>query len=136
MIEKELSAYPCQDYLMKLGSTIEVTTDDHKQLVHWCFSIINICSFQRETVAVAMNLLDRFLSIPLPFATECLRDRRKFQLLALCLSCSYIAIKTNEIMVFSSTRLSYMLQGGYSVKEIEYTENIILCGLRWQINGP
>jgi hypothetical protein len=92
MIEKESTVYHCQDYLSI--SSCEVTADDCRKLVNWCFSIVNICMFQRETVAIAMNLLDRYLSIPSEFGSECIQDRREFQLLAL--SCLYIAIKTNE----------------------------------------
>jgi hypothetical protein len=134
MIQKESSAYQCQDYLVSSVTAIEVTADDRKQLVDWCFSIVDICSFQRETVATAMNLLDRYLSIPSAFAVECLQDRREFQLLAL--SCLYIAIKTNERIAFSSQMLSDVSHGGYSVQEIEYTEKMILCSLQWRVNGP
>jgi hypothetical protein len=49
MIEKELSSYRFQDYL--LSSSFKVTADDRKKLVDWCFSIVDICSFHRETVA-------------------------------------------------------------------------------------
>ena len=49
IIEKELSSYCFQDYL--LSSSCKVTADDSKKLVDWCFSIVDICSFQRETVA-------------------------------------------------------------------------------------
>ena len=132
MIAKESSVYHCKDYLS--SSSFEVTADDRKKLVDWCFCAVDVCSFQPETVVIAINLLDRYLSIPSKFGSECLQDRREFQLLAL--SCLYIAIKTNERIAFSSQMVSELSHGGYTVEEIEHTEKIILCGLSWRVNGP
>jgi hypothetical protein len=132
MIAKESSVYHCKDYLS--SSSFEVTADDRKKLVDWCFCAVDVCSFQPETVVIAINLLDRYLSIPSEFGSECLQDRREFQLLAL--SCLYIAIKTNERIAFSSQMVSELSHGGYTVEEIEHTEKIILCGLSWRVNGP
>ena len=132
MIEKEKSAYCCHDYLG--GSNVEVTADDRRQLVDWCFALVDRCSFQRETVAIATNLLDRFLSVPSKFASIALQDQRELQLLAM--TSLYIAIKTNERVAFSSQLLSAASHGGYTIEEIEDTEKLILYGLGWRINGP
>jgi hypothetical protein len=131
MIEKEKSAYCCHDYIRR--SSV-VTDGDRRQLVDWCHNMVDICSFSREAVAIAMNLVDRFLSVPSAFASEALQDQREFQLLVVC--SLYIAIKVNERVAFGSDMFSHISGGGYSVEEIECMEKIILYQMSWRINGP
>ena len=132
MIDKERSTYHCHDYLC--SSNVEVTADDRQQLVDWCLAMVDTCSFQRETVAIAINLFDRFLSVPSEFASVALQDQREFQLVVL--TSLYIAIKMNERVAFSSELLSGVSRGGYTIEEIEDAEKMILHGLGWRINGP
>ncbi|KAL7533755.1 hypothetical protein ACHAXR_005435 [Thalassiosira sp. AJA248-18] len=39
-----------------------ITPDDRMKIVDWCYGIVDECKFDRETVAVAMNIVDRFMS--------------------------------------------------------------------------
>jgi hypothetical protein len=135
MIEKEQSAYRCNDYLSAFRDTAEiVTTQDRQQLVDWCFAIIDACKFQRETVSIALQLFDRFLSIPSRESILALHEKSELQLLVV--GALYIAIKINERVAFPSEFFSEISRGGYSVQEIEETEKAILVGLSWRINGP
>ena len=135
MIEKEQRAYRCNDYFAPLRGVPEAVTHvDRQQLVDWCFAIIDACKFQRETVAIAVNLFDRFLSIPSQKSITALQDKRELQLLAV--TSLYIGIKINERVAFPSTFFETISNGGYSFQEIEETERIMLRGLRWRINGP
>jgi hypothetical protein len=123
MIQKEQSAYGCNDYLPVGNNDPEVATADARRLlVDWCFAIIDACNFQRETVSIAMNMFDRFLSIQSIESIVALQNQSELQLLAV--SSLYIAIKINERVAFST------------VQEIEVVEKIILKGLSWRINGP
>ncbi|KAL3786484.1 hypothetical protein HJC23_010650 [Cyclotella cryptica] len=137
MIEQERSFYRCHDYLRVNESSDRkhnaVTYDDRTQVVDWCFSFVDTLSLQRETVAIAMGLLDRFLSIS-SAASEALDDHREFQLLAI--GALYIAIKTNERVAVHGNFFASLSRGGYSVEDIEDAEVLILTGLSWRLNGP
>lgn len=102
-------------------------------MVDWCFSFVDTLSFQRETVAIAMGLLDRFLSLP-SAASAALCDHREFQLLAI--GALYIAIKTNERVAVHGNFFASLSRGGYSVEDIEDAEMLLLTGLSWRLNGP
>lgn len=140
MIDQEQSTYRRKDYLNVLeqfkGSDhpIIVTASDRKQLVDWCFSIVDTCAFRRETVAIAVDLFDRFLSIPSNAARQALRNRSELQLLAI--AALYLAIKINERVAFHSNFFVAASCGGYTVKDIESTELSILTGLSWYLHGP
>jgi hypothetical protein len=134
MIQKEQSAYSCNDYLRAYDSSDINTAEDRQLLVDWCFAIIDACNFQRETVSIAMNMFDHFLSIQSIESIVALQNQSELQLLAV--SSLYIAIKINERVAFSSEFLANISRGGYTVQEIEVVEKIILKGLSWRINGP
>lgn len=135
MIEKEQHTYCCDDYLQPLCDVQDVVTpEDRKKLVDWCFAIVDACNFQRETVAIAMNLLDRFMSLWSEESITALQSKRELQLVAV--TSLYIGIKINERMAFSGDFFVTISRGGYSVQEIEETEKVMLRGLSWRINGP
>lgn len=136
MLQKEQHVYRCNDYLAPFRgmSQDSVTPEDRAALVDWCFAIVDACNLQRETVSIAVNLLDRFMSIPSPQSLIALQDRRQIQLLAI--TSLYIAIKINERVAFPSNMFVILSNDGYSLQEIEETEKIILCRLGWRINGP
>jgi hypothetical protein len=136
MLQKEQHVYRYKDYLAPFRgmSQDSVTPEDRTALVDWCFAIVDACNLQRETVSIAVNLLDRFMSIPSPESLIALQDRRQIQLLAI--TSLYIAIKINERVAFPSNMFVTLSNDGYSLQEIEETEKIILCRLGWRINGP
>ena len=92
MLEQECTTYSCQDYLMdardldkhhehiddhaddtdSCAAVIDdktpgcreckVSAEDRKQIVDWCYAIIDQFRFSKDTVAVAMNTVDRFIN--------------------------------------------------------------------------
>lgn len=124
-----------------------VTAEDRKKLVNWCYLFIDHCRLSRETVASAMEMVDRFLSSAnmsisnsadagavRVVCEEALIDRSIFQLLTV--TALYVAIKINERDVFSSDLFAEMSSGSYSAKEIEDMELILLNGLSWRCHAP
>ncbi|KAL7532472.1 hypothetical protein ACHAXR_009511 [Thalassiosira sp. AJA248-18] len=135
MMQKEQTIYKSCDYLHPpMQDDTMITESDRTKLVDWCYSIIDHCEFERETVAIAMEMVDRFLSKPMSITQYMLCDRNQFQLLVM--AALFIAIKTNEQVAFCSSDFAAMSHGMYSVDEIEAMELIILEGLSWRICAP
>ena len=153
MIKREQLTTSWQEggYLNPSDPTI-VTADDRKKLVNWCYLCVDHCRLSRETVASAMEMVDRFLSTASTsirnsanadadavravcmYVEEALRDQSILQLLTV--TALYVAIKINERDVLSSDLFSEMCSGSYSTKEIEDTERVLLCGLSWRCHTP
>jgi len=135
MIEKEHTIYKrkCSGYLDPLEPAI-VTADDRMAIVDWCYSVVDHCQFSREAVAVAMDMVDRYLSVPSETGDEALRDQHKFQLLSV--TALYVAIKVNEAVAMSSDILAEITHGVYTVEEIEGMELTLLSGISWRCNAP
>ena len=89
--------------------------------------------YKRETVAIAMALLDRFLAHS-PHAPTYLSDRKSFQLLSM--ATLYVAVKTTERVAIGSEFLAQMSRGAYTKDEIEGAEMELLQGLDWRVNPP
>lgn len=146
MIQKEQTCYKLRhhylddppSFLPGDDKTMMVTETDRTKIVEWLYSVTDQCHLDRETVEIAMDMVDRFLSSK-SMSTSCvtkhfLHDRGQFQLLTL--SAFYIAIKLNESIAFGSNMFSEMSHGVYTVDEIEATEIILLHGLSWRVNAP
>lgn len=133
MIEKERTVYKCSGYLDPREPTI-LTADDRMAIVDWCYGVVDHCQFSREVVAVAMDMVDRYLSIPSKVGDEALRDQNKFQLLSI--TALYVAIKVNEPVAMSSDLFAEICHGSYTVDEIEDMERTLLTGLSWRCNAP
>mmetsp|Transcript_10511 Transcript_10511/g.20984 ORF Transcript_10511/g.20984 Transcript_10511/m.20984 type:complete len:299 (-) Transcript_10511:304-1200(-) len=143
MIMREHTNASCSYYEGYLNSSDPnlITADDRTALVDWCYSVVDHCQFSRETVASAMEMVDRFLSMPsssaddaVRVAYEALRDQSKFQLLTI--AALYISIKINEQMVISSDLFSEICSRAYTVEEIEDMERTLLRGLSWRCHVP
>jgi hypothetical protein len=132
MMQKEQAVYQCDDYLHAPATLI--TESDRLKIVDWCYGVIDHCKFDRETVAIAMDMVDRFLSKPSSAAALVRRDRKQFQLLAV--AALYIAIKTNERVSFGSDQFAALSGGIYATEDIEDMELIILEGLEWRVCAP
>ena len=103
-------------------------------MVEWCYQVTDFCKFKRETVAVSMSYLDRFLSTSRSSAIQALEFKRDYQLAAM--TCLYIAIKLFEPLAMDTGMLSSISQGCYSESEILDMEKEILTSLGWRVNGP
>jgi len=138
MLQKEQTIYMSYDYLhpppLRESDDSLITVSDRLQIVDWCYRAVDHCNIDRETVAIAMEMVDRFLSKPSHTSYNALRDRIQFQLLAL--AALNIAIKTNQSVVLGSDLLARTGQGMYSIEEIEDMEIKLLEGLSWRICAP
>ncbi|EJK46006.1 hypothetical protein THAOC_35351 [Thalassiosira oceanica] len=137
LLEKE-AVYARGDYLASFTPRDHgprVSANDRLMLVDWMYSVADQCEFKRETTAVAMELVDRFLSSCPPKASHFyLAHRENFQLLAV--AAFYVSVKTMESVAFGSDLLVLASNGTYTKEEIERTEKELLHGLGWKVNPP
>eukprot|EP00984_Skeletonema_dohrnii_P016694 scaffold7463_cov76-Skeletonema_dohrnii-CCMP3373.AAC.4 len=117
-----------------------INAADRMKLVDWCYDIVEHCRYSRETVASAMEMVDRFLSMPSNSADaarvsdEALIDPSKFQLLTV--AALYTSIKINEKVAISSDQFAEMCRHVYTAEEIEDMERTMLRGLSWRCHAP
>jgi len=117
----------------------KITPIDRRKLIDWCYAIADRCQFQRETVAVAANIVDRFMSTTRASSAssqeiEALYDRTEYQLVAL--TALYISIKINERTSFGIKDFAAASRGIYPVEDIEVMELKILHALSWRVCPP
>lgn len=152
MVEQESTTYSCLDYLNGGGNDIingrnhhhhecasnsnKITPDDRMKIVDWCYRIVDRYQLNRETVAVAMNIVDRFVCINAgsPQAQDALYHRGKYQLVAV--TALYMSIKVNECVAFGVNDFVAMSHGTYSADDIKDMEWEILQGLSWRVCPP
>ena len=155
MMEKELTYSCCENlynddcdedihYEYTVAISHKVTLDDRAKIVDWCYGVVDLCQLDRDYVAMAMNIVDRFLSNPCQLPSnrispyfshqEILHDRIMYQLLAV--SALYIVIKIHARVIFSADKLADLSQGIYSVENIEAMERTILYCLSWRLCAP
>lgn len=161
MMEKEQTIYMSRDYLnqdhhhrhpssstsssspkLVANNTIQITESDRLKLVDWCYNVVDQLEFDREIVAMTMELVDRFLSTPsnnnnnniATIRKQILQDRRQYQLLAI--SSLYLTIKTTAKVVLGSEFFSALSHNSYTIQEIEDMEYTILASLKWRIHAP
>ena len=148
MIEQELSKYySCSDYLSKNipfperlnendGSSSArqniITPDDRMKIVDWCYHIVDQCELDREVMAVAMNIADRYMCTP--EAHDILYHRGNYQLVIM--TSLYMSIKVNAHLAVGSEAFAELSNGLYSQEEIEDMECQILKGLNWRLCCP
>merc|ERR1712232_842236 len=65
-------------------------------MARWCNETADFCNYKRETVAIAINCLDRFMSTP--NGREVLLDRNLYQLAAMTALYSSVKIHEQEAM--------------------------------------
>lgn len=138
MMEKEQTVYKKRDY--HLYSIIDdtmlpkptVTESDRLQIVDWCYELVDRLQYDRENVAMAMELTDRYLSSPSDDACKARHDRYHFQLIAM--TALYTVIKTHTQLALGSDFFSAISE--YSINQIETTEMSLLRGLSWHLNAP
>ena len=138
MIQKE-QTFLCQDYLspgtLLTDETIIVTPADRTKMVEWCYDFIDKCQLDREIVAIAMNLVDRFFSNSSTITImHFLQVREHYQLLVV--TALYMSIKVHKSEVLGSDFFAAVSRGLYSVKQIEDTELMILKQLEFRLCSP
>jgi len=130
--------YKCEDYFSKFENdcpnpSTAVDETCRKLMAYWCYQVVDRCQFSRDTVAIAMNMLDRFLASP--SGHHVLKDRHVFQLT--CMTCLYTAIKVHESeALMSSKTIESLSRGKHSEKDIETMEMDVLFAIRWKCHPP
>jgi hypothetical protein len=140
MIMQE-KAYLASDYLHQSmpevspfngpqSSTVDV--DCRIKMSEWCYQVVDFCKFNRETVGIAMNFLDRYLCTPVGSAA--LNDRKVFQLASM--TCLYTAIKTVEPEAMEPKIVAGLSRGTYTEQQVTDMELSILKAIQWRMNPP
>jgi hypothetical protein len=109
-----------------------VDIDCRSKMATWCYQVIDFCKFSRETGAIAMNFLDRYMLTDQGAAAWV--DRKLFQLAAM--TCLYTAVKIHEPEAMDPKLVSTLSRGAYSTVEVEAMEVSILNALQWRVNPP
>mmetsp|Transcript_7441 Transcript_7441/g.20692 ORF Transcript_7441/g.20692 Transcript_7441/m.20692 type:complete len:462 (+) Transcript_7441:255-1640(+) len=121
------------------------------KMVDWCTQVIDYIQFSRETVAVAMSYVDRYLStiataISSPnhhrrhqhfFTAEQrapLHDRKEYQLL--CMAALHTAIKIREPLEMDTELVAELSRGTYTAADVAFMEQQLLIVLGWRVAGP
>lgn len=149
MQHQESTTYKCRDYIgddevcsfssaLRRGPQDQrdklVDRDCRVKMCEWCYQVTDFCKFRRETVAISMSYLDRFLSSSRQRARRALYDRKEYQLAAM--TTLYIAIKLFEPMAMDTGLLAAISHGCYTEEDIADMEQEILTALSWRMNGP
>ena len=142
MMKQERTTYACHDYLTAPKThqassntpKITITTSDRQRVIDWCYDIIDQCHLNRETMAVAMNLADRFMCTQTKRSNEILYHRGQYQLLIV--TALYVAVKMNEPILFSSADFAAVTHDTYTATELEAMEQTLLTTLEWRCCVP
>ena len=102
------------------------------RMTEWCFQVVDVCKYDRETVEIAISYLDRFLATPK--GADVLKDRKVFQLAAM--TCLYTAIKIHEPEAMEPQVVSRLSRGTYSAEDVEAMERMIITAIQWRMNPP
>jgi len=113
--------------LEKAGS--EIGPEQRDSTVRWLWHLNQDLEFHSETLALAVNILDRFLSL--------VKTRPKY-LRCIAITCYYLAIKTMEEDedIPTVTEIIENSECGCSGMDIIRMERIILNKLEWNLLGP
>ncbi|KAF8340688.1 cyclin-like protein [Cantharellus anzutake] len=119
----ELESMPDPDYMEKQN---EIEWTQRATLVDWLVQIHTHYHLLPETLWIAINIVDRFLS-------KRVVSLVKLQLVGI--TAMFIAAKYEEIMAPSVDEFVYVTEGGYSREEILKGERIILQTLNFHISA-
>ena len=136
MLKQEESGYAVKDYLQNLPSYTSlgepVDAQARSIIADWCVKIMGVCQYQRETAAIAVSYLDRFMASPDGYSV--LLDRSQFQLAAL--ACVYSAVKVHEQQALGPELVAKLSNGERTSREIEKMELRLLQAVQWRVHPP
>jgi len=117
--------------LSKKATTIDA--ECRRLMVAWCKQLAEHCDYNHHTVAIAMNILDRFVAEE-PQIISSNNAIHEFKLATM--ASLYTSIKTHEILAIDPRTISKLTKGVFSSAEIEEMEMRILSKLGWRVNTP
>ncbi len=100
-----------------------------EKICHWTYSVIDHFELHRETVAISIDLFDRYI------ATQGYNCDGSMALLT-SLTTLYIAIKVNEKKKIKLCTLTSLSRGQFGPRDIERMELEILQDLTWLVHPP
>ncbi|PLW08476.1 hypothetical protein PCANC_06701 [Puccinia coronata f. sp. avenae] len=103
----------------------EIQWDMRTTLIDWLLQVHMRYHMLPETLWIAVNIIDRFLSMRVVSLT-------KFQLVGV--TAMFVAAKYEEIMAPSVEEFVYMTENGYTRDDILKGEKILLNTLEWRIS--
>lgn len=116
----------CIDYI-----TPEVNATCRGLMINWCFTVVDALDLSRETVGIAVSILDRYLSSGKGKSFEAVKCTKSFQ--RSVVTTLFMAIKIHESVVLGIKFLIKICQGVYNETDIIATELIILKALEWRV---
>jgi Cyclin, N-terminal domain len=109
-----------------------VDADCRNKMTSWMYQVVDFTRMHRESVAIAMNYLDRFLNTPEGHNAK--MDRTVYQLAAM--TTLYTAVKIHEPEAMDPKLVSNLSRGAYTPQQIEAMESLILDAIQWRLNPP
>jgi len=140
--------YHVTDYLSELQSNIPTTSLDtdtapvdasYRYIMgKRCNDIADLCNYKRETVAIAMNCLDRFMATQPSYEQQEIRlDRNLYQLAAMTALYISVEIHEQECMDLEFLVFKLLSHGVHTTAEtIEAMEFEMLNAIEWRVNPP
>lgn len=136
---QEDSGYTARNFLHQDDPAVSVCTgplnvdaECRSKMVGWCFQIADYCKFQRETVEIAINYLDRFLATV--EGSKAKYDPQLYQLAAM--TSLYMAVKIHEPQAMDLKTVARLSRDAYTPEDIQAMEQSILFALQWKLNPP
>jgi hypothetical protein len=139
MKSREKSAYLYKNYIKAPKSQehqkyLSLNPEDdvalwREKICHWTYSVIDHFNLSRKTVAISINMFDRYLAT--------LGDRCDgSHALLVSLTTLYIAIKVHEKKKIKLTTLSELSRSQFDCEHIEKMEIKILQSIAWLVHPP
>lgn len=138
MRRQEESAYQLTDYLADMArgplhlAEAPVDAECRQVMAKWCNDICDFCQYTRETAAIALNCLDRFMATA--DGQKILLDRNQYQLAAM--TALYSAVKIHEHEAMDPALVSTLSRGSHSAQAVEAMEQRLLVAIQWRVNPP
>jgi hypothetical protein len=136
--QEDHHGYSVTDYLSELPKIATTALDTPVDascrfvMAKWCNEIADFCQYKRETVGIAMNCLDRFMSSPT--GQEILLDRNMYQLAAM--TALYSSVKIHEQEAMDPNLVSTLSRGVHTASAVEAMEYKMLQSIQWRVNPP
>jgi len=112
------------DSYLEGGSTLP---QNRALVIDWMISVCHYFNFCQETLFYSISLLDTVISR---------RDIKGDRLQLVAVSCIWIASKLEEYYPADLSKLAYLTQNSYSIKQIVRMEFIILGVLKFRLHMP
>ncbi|CAK4665845.1 hypothetical protein LEN26_014368 [Aphanomyces euteiches] len=121
---RERRNMPLSDYVVRV-QTHGMKRSWRSQVYDWLVSIANTADFEPLTVALAINYLDRYLSVV---------SIKQSELELLALVCMLCASKFNEKDCLSVAEVGQMVDSKYTASQVAAVERALMKTLGWNLH--